>query len=220
MKNKVFTVIFGVALFFFIITVSIAIPIYCRFIYYAEIKALNLESVTGYSYGTIKTAYDQVLNFLTLGAPFGTGELAYSESGMAHFYDCKVLFDLNFWVMTVSGLICLTLGLCAKRNVVQLSSRGKLPVYFYSALCAIVLPVVLGAVCAADFDAAFVTFHKIFFPGKTNWTFDPAVDEIIRILPQEFFMTCAIVIAAALLIIAGTLIAVAVIKTANEKKKS
>ena len=43
-------------------------------------------------------------------------------------------------------------------------------------------------------------FHALFFPGKDNWLFNPYTDEIINILPQEFFMNCAILILAILIL--------------------
>ena len=61
-----------------------------------------------------------------------------------------------------------------------------------------------GAVLAAlDFDRAFVVFHSLFFPGKTNWVFDWYHDPIIRVLPQEFFRNCAILIGGGLVTMAG-----------------
>lgn len=48
----------------------------------------------------------------------------------------------------------------------------------------------------ADFDKAFVVFHHLFFPGKTNWLFNPETDEIIQVLPEAFFRDCAILIGA------------------------
>ena len=31
-----------------------------------------------------------------------------------------------------------------------------------------------------------------FFPGKTNWIFDAATDQVILILPEVYFRNCAI----------------------------
>ena len=59
---------------------------------------------------------------------------------------------------------------------------------------------------AINFDKAFTIFHKIFFPGKDNWVFDSRYDQIIRILPQEFFRNCAIIIGITLLILASLLV--------------
>ena len=60
----------------------------------------------------------------------------------------------------------------------------------------------IGALAALDFDRAFVVFHSIFFPGKTNWVFDWYRDPIIRVLPQDFFRNCAILIGVGLVTMA------------------
>jgi integral membrane protein (TIGR01906 family) len=65
---------------------------------------------------------------------------------------------------------------------------------------------VVGSLAAVDFDRAFVIFHKIFFPGKSNWLFDYDADQIIRVLPQDFFMNCAILIGAGLILFSGCLL--------------
>ena len=212
MKNKVLTAVLGISVFFLIITVSIGLPIYLRFFYYAQIKSLGIESSTGYSYAQIKQAYDQVLNYLTLPfTEFGTGILSYSEEGAAHFADCKVLFNLNAGVMFVSAAIVIVIAVLNKKKVVSLCRPKGFSVCFYSALAAIILPVIIGGLAAINFDKAFVIFHKIFFPGKDNWLFDPSVDEIIQILPQEYFMNCAIFIGAGLIFISVALITVSAV---------
>ena len=61
---------------------------------------------------------------------------------------------------------------------------------------------VIGVLAALDFERAFVVFHSVFFPGKTNWVFDWYADPIIRVLPQEFFMDCAILIGLGLITMA------------------
>lgn len=61
-------------------------------------------------------------------------------------------------------------------------------------MAALILPVVLGGLAALDFDRAFTVFHTVFFPGKTNWLFNPYTDPIILVMPQEFFMHCAMLI--------------------------
>jgi uncharacterized membrane protein len=104
MLRRVIPAVFAVALVLLVLTVSIGLPIYCRPFYYAHIDALDLER-SGFTENQIRTAYDQVLDYLTLpGKPFGTGELAYSAEGEAHFADCKVLFDLNAGVLIGSAL--------------------------------------------------------------------------------------------------------------------
>jgi len=65
---------------------------------------------------------------------------------------------------------------------------------------------VLGVLGAMNFDAFFVKFHHTFFPGKDNWIFDPAKDEIIKILPETFFMNCALLIVSVIVVVSVLLI--------------
>jgi len=124
MKNKLLTALFGICLVLFMLTFCIGLPIYCRFFYYIQIKTLDLEEQTGWSYGTIKEAYDEVLDYLTLpGKQFGTGELKWSEDGKAHFDDCKVLFDLNLGLLLSSGAVLSRLGARA-RSIFLLRNRN------------------------------------------------------------------------------------------------
>ncbi len=222
MKNKALnitlTVLFTVLLVLFMLTVSIGLPIYCRFFYYIQIKTLNMEQETGFSYEVIKRAYDDVLNYLTLpGFEFATGELKYTADEAAHFADCKVLFNLNLGVMLVSGAGLLTLILLQRfKKICLVSLKGHRP-YFYSAIFSVVLPVVLALLISIDFDRAFEIFHAIFFPGKTNWTFDPDTEQIIQVMPEEFFMNCAILIGVGLVVFAAALITVDLVKKRRQK---
>ena len=70
-------------------------------------------------------------------------------------------------------------------------------------MLSVTAPIMIGALAALDFDRAFVVFHSIFFPGKTNWLFDWHADQIIRVLPQAFFRNCAILIGGGLVTMAG-----------------
>lgn len=217
LKNGLLTVLFGIAVFLFIISFSIAIPFYCRFFYYAQIGPLGLEEATGYDYATIKAAYDEVLNYLTLpGQPFGTGVFAHTAEGAAHFYDCKILFNLDAIILAVTAAVIITLLILNKKRIITLVKPFGLSAGFYSAVGIFVFFSVLIGLVAIDFDQAFVIFHRIFFPGKDNWTFNSNYDQIIKILPQEFFMNCAILIGTSIILISLTLIIIAVIK----KKKA
>ena len=217
------TVVFIIALVVFMLTFSIGLPIYCRFFYYIQIKTLNLPAQAA-SYGIkadynqIKTAYDEILNFCTLpNQPFKSGIFEMSDSGKSHFADCKVLFDLNLAGIIVSGAIALTLILLHRFKVIELVKIKGHRAYLISAVVALALPVIIGALAAIDFDKAFEIFHGIFFPGKTNWTFDPRYDQIITVMPEEFFMNCAIIIGVGLIAFAAALITADVVLWRKEK---
>ena len=63
----------------FIISFAIAFVILFRPYYYWNIKLLDLENKTGYTYEEITEAYDDVMDYLVYGAEFKTGDLRYSE---------------------------------------------------------------------------------------------------------------------------------------------
>ena len=201
--KRIVPVIFAVALVLLVLTVSIGLPIYLRPFYYAHIDALGLDECSGFTKEQIRTAYDEVLDYLTLpGKSFGTGELAHSAEGAAHFADCKVLFDLNAGVLLGAAVVVAAILLVRKRC--KLPSLR--PAAFWAGVSALTLPVVVGSLAALDFDRAFVIFHHIFFPGKDNWVFDYYADPIIRVLPQVFFMNCAILIGAGLILFSCALL--------------
>lgn len=219
MKDKLLTVLYGVAVFFFIITFSIALPIYCRFFYYMQIEPLHLTEKTGYDAATIKQAYDEVLDYLTLpGAEFGTGVFKHSDEGAAHFADCKVLFDLNAAVLLCSFVIMVLLLILHKKRALSLVRPLGMNANFFSAGAAITIFIIIGILVATDFDTAFEVFHTLFFPGKDNWQFSSLKDPIIRILPEDFFMSCAILIIAALVCISLGIITVQLAKRWHIKK--
>ncbi len=176
---------------------AIAAPILFRPFYYMQIGPLALCARTGLAESAIREAFDEVMDFLVYGKEFGTGVLAYTAEGKSHFEDCRGLFVLDFWVLGVSGAVLLALlgwKLAQKKRGVSQNPAKHLPV-FWSAVVMCLLFAVLAVWGAADFDSLFVAFHAAFFPGKSNWLFDPRYDQIINILPQEFFLSCAVLIA-------------------------
>ena len=161
-----------------LLTASIAAPILCRPFYYAHIGPLK----------------------------FSTGVLKWSEEGKAHFTDVRGLFLLDLRVLGVSlGLLAAVLLYARFTGRRSARPLGRGPGFWAGAgLGAGFL--LVGALAALDFDRAFVIFHALFFPGKDNWLFDPNTDQIINILPQDFFRNCAILILALLVIGCAALI--------------
>ena len=205
MRARILSAVFALALIFFVLTVSIGLPIYIRPFYYAHIEPMGLEAYTGLTAGQLREAYDGILDYLTLpSSPFSCGILPFSAEGEAHFADCRVLFDLNRNVLLMSGGILAVLLLLQKKFGPY--RLGKRHAAWWAGLLALIAPLVIGALAALDFDRAFVIFHQIFFPGKSNWLFDWRTDPIILALPQEFFRNCAILIGAGLVIFSLSLL--------------
>ena len=215
MRARILSAVFALALILFILTVSIGLPIYIRPFYYAHIEPMGLEAYTGLTAEQLREAYDGILDYLTLpNRPFSCGILPFSAEGEAHFADCRVLFDLNRNVLLMSGgILAVLLLLQRKFGPYRL---GKRHAAWWAGLLALIAPLVIGRLAALDFDRAFVIFHKIFFPGKSNWLFDWRTDPIILALPQEFFRNCAILIGAGLVIFSLSLL----IFTGSRDKKA
>ncbi len=201
------------------ITVSIGLPIYVRPFYYVQVVLLDLPERTGESAATIRQAYDEVLDYLTLpGKEFGTGVFQFSEQGKSHFADCKVLFTLNA-VVGIASMVAVILCkiLQRKRRITCIQPFGLRP----SALSGGVLLglfSLLGVCVAMDFDRAFELFHRLFFVGKDNWMFDPKQDEIIQALPQEFFLNCAVCIGVSVLLISVSLFVSGIVARNQERR--
>ncbi len=197
--KKLISILISISLALFTISASIAVPILSRGFYAAHVKLLKLPEQTGWTESEILEAYDEMMSFELKGTEFGTGVLKWSESGKAHFTDVRVLFQLDLKVAVISGIILavlLLLSLIWKPH--RFRDRGP---GFWAGAGMLVLFLIIFALGATDFDRAFTVFHSIFFPGKTNWLFDPNVDQIIQILPEVYFRNCAILVIGLILIL-------------------
>ena len=163
--DSIAAVLFATAMFFFILSFSISLPIYCRGFYFAHIEHLNLVEHSGYSVSEIKEAYNEVLDYLTLpDREFGCGVMPFSKDGEAHFADCKVLFNINLIALITSGVCLIVLIVLKRFRRVKGFFIGRFPAYTYSGLAAILIPLVVGVLASLNFEKAFIVFHRIFFP--------------------------------------------------------
>lgn len=207
--NKWLTRLFAFALVIFIITFSIGLPIYFRPFYYLHINALDLPARYNAecTYEMVKNAYDEILDYLTLpGKEFGTGEFPHSADGASHFKDVKGLFTLNTVALISSTVILITLYILNRKKIFTLEKKNGRHITYYVGKRTLIGFIIVGLLAAINFDVAFDIFHKIFFPGKSNWEFNYYVDPIIWVLPQAFFRNCAILIVFSIIAICTGLI--------------
>ena len=190
-QSKILSVLLAVLTACLVLSSSVAVPILCRPFYYAHIGPLGLVQATGLTEEAIRQAYDEMLDFC-LGAPeFSTGALSWSQSGRDHFADVRVLFLLDLAVLALSAALLLLWFLLGRR--MGLGPRpllGRGPGFWAAAGLGIVFAVV-GLLASLDFERAFV---------------DPAVDQIILILPEVFFRNCALLIGGLILLWCAILI--------------
>lgn len=219
--SKLLSLFTGVFTALLVLSASIAVPLLCRPFYYAHIKALNLDGYTGLSVEQIKEAFDQVMDYcLGLRPDFAAGVLPFSASGASHFADVQVLFLLDLWIAVISlAALVILFVLSRKRKLTPAPLLGHGP-GFWAAIGLGGLFLIVGGLAATNFERAFVVFHSIFFPGKTNWLFDWRTDPIILLLPEDFFRNCAILILALLVFWCVVLIAADLLAQRRRKKRT
>ena len=192
----------------FILSVSIALPILIRPLYYLQINSLELpEYMESLSYDQIKTCYDEMLDYcLGLRSEFSVGGLRFSEEGVSHFDDVRTLFFIDFAVAGISAFLLAVLAVVLRLTKIKPCKILGRSAPFWSVASIGTASSLIALACAIDFDTTFDIFHKIFFVGKTNWAFDPYTDPIILLLPHQFFISCAIMIFASVLIFSAAIL--------------
>lgn len=204
MKEKWLAVLKAVLIALVIVAGAIALPVLLRPFFYVHIEPLKLQERSGLTVAQIKTAYGEMMDYcIGLSDTFSVGDLSYSQSGADHFADVRKLFLLDLWVLVVATVLLTAMAIWQRKR--RLSLAGHTP-GFWSAVGLGVVFVTVGGLAAVDFDGAFTVFHKLFFPGETNWVFVPSQDPVIRLLPSVFFRNCAIVILAVILISSACLL--------------
>ena len=199
----------GVLFLIFFISLGLAVAIYFRPFYYIGMDRISAE--TGAPVEMIKENYDALIDWCN---PFYSGELDFpslpeSASGVSHFVEVKVIFNLFFVLLFVTPLFLASL-------IYLQHKRGSSSWLLASPIIVCVLPLLIGLACAIDFNRIFVLFHQLVF-NNDDWLFSPTEDPIILFLPERFFMQCALIIVGTVLI--GCL-ALLILYFRNKKKTS
>lgn len=187
-KFKLSNLLIGIVFTLFFISVGVIAAVNSRFIYYNDIDNLNISETSGLSSEEIRTNYDALIDY---NSPFFKGDLQFpslpaSPSGLQHFAEVKNIFVSFYYI----GATAFLLGIA----IILYKARKKDNSYLLvSYVTVLVLPLIVAAGCAINFDKAFILFHKLFFRND-YWLFDPSTDPVINILPDTFFLHALIVI--------------------------
>ncbi|MDK4352116.1 TIGR01906 family membrane protein [Enterococcus thailandicus] len=107
-----------------------------------------------------------------------------SNRGINHFKDVKLLFQLNYSILILSGLVLFWLFY----KKILLREQAKIVSHylkiFWISFCLIAL---------LFFEKSFVVFHELFFTNN-DWIFNYETDPIILFLPESFFLACFVLI--------------------------
>ncbi len=189
---------------FMIAAVSLSVTLVLNFkpLFYHDIKTLDIPAQSGFSEEKIKTNYDILIDYNNFwGAKtLEFDDLAMSEEGRIHFEDVKRIF-----VKIECAAIIFTV-LFVVTAYIKLKS-GQRRFLLFSGVFAVVLPLIVGAAVALNWQNAFITFHKLAF-SNDYWIFYPDKDPVITMLPDAFFMHCAVMIIAMTIFFSAVSVAV------------
>ena len=188
------SVLTALCLVIFLFTLAVVLVLQFRWLYYTDITLLSLESASGMSAADIRANYDALIDYNLL---WHRGSLVFptlpmSAGGAIHFQEVKRIFDGIWIACIVSGILSLFL-------LIRQHRLGRRKHFTIAGILAIVIPAILGILVAIDWERFFVTFHKLAFRNDF-WLFDPATDPVILILPDTYFLQCAVGILAIILI--------------------
>ncbi len=129
---------------------------------------------------------------------FGRNKLYYNKKEMEHMIDVKNLYFAATGfrnIVMVSGVVALLALL--QEHKLRFTALKTALVGCGAVICA------LGIMVLSDFDAFWVNFHYVVFDNEL-WLLNPATDNLINMVPLEFFY--ALVIRIFIYTIAGLMV--------------
>ena len=182
--NLIFSVIFSVLIIITIVKFTVGF----KQLYYFDIDYLNIPVLSGLSKEEIKNNYDYMIdyNLDKENRKFELPSIKSSENGKIHFEEVRDIFQsMNkmFNILLLLSIIGVIINILDKNiEILKMTSKTL-----------ILLPMILMLPIVINFSGSFVLFHKIMFDND-YWIFDPSLDPVINILPEEFFFHAGVMI--------------------------
>lgn len=186
--KKILNVIFSICFSIFIITTAINCTVSFKQLYYYDIDKLNIPKLSNLSKEEIKLNYDYLIEYnLSKNVDeFEMPTIKSSNQGKIHFEEVRYIFQN---VNKISR-ICLIISLI---GIIIGIKNKDIKILNYTSKALIIIPLVLAIPMIINFEDTFVIFHKLMF-SNDYWIFDPRLDPVINILPEEFFFHAGIMI--------------------------
>ncbi|MFP5343958.1 MAG: DUF1461 domain-containing protein [Candidatus Limnocylindria bacterium] len=192
------SVVVAIASVIVIIGVTIALYFNPVWVGFAQDRA-GVAEITGYSPAQVRTVTGALLSDVILGPPQFTvevdGQPVLTETERGHMVD---VFDVVRRALAVLAIAVAALV------VVFATSRGQ--AWPWRAVQAgsgglVAIGVVVGIAVVFFFDAAWLLFHRVFFP-QGNFMFDPQTQRLVQLLPGQFWTESATAVTATALALA------------------
>ena len=173
-----------------VLCISVTITVMFRPLYYFDIDYLDIPQMSGMSETVIRANYDVLIDYNLLGGPseLNFPDLIMSQQGRIHFEEVKDIF-IFMQIFSIAAVILLVLWIVAWVKKKSLSFKWMK----FTGIVIAIIASTCGCALIIDWNWAFTAMHTIFFRND-YWIFDATTDPVIRILPEEFFMHCGIMI--------------------------
>lgn len=193
--DKIPNLVMSFLLSVFIISGSVILGVSYKELYYNDIKKLNLSEVSGFTEEEIKLNYDYLIDYnLSKDVEeFDLPTIDYSKQGKIHFEEVRDIFQIFKLIFYVTGILSIisTIINIKNKNIKFLDTTSKIN---------ILLPVITAIPLIINFNYFFVKFHEIAF-SNDYWIFNPIIDPVIKMLPEEIFFNIGIFILSIILIV-------------------
>ena len=150
-------------------------------LYYYDIGKLNISELSNLSEEEIRLNYDYLIdyNLSKDEVDFEMPTIKSSPQGKIHFEEVRDIFqNLNklFNLCFVVSIIGLFINI-KNKQIDFLNTTWK---------ALISIPMLLALPIIINFEDSFVIFHELMF-SNDYWIFDPRIDPVINMLPEQFF---------------------------------
>lgn len=193
--KRLLNILISFSLAIFIISGSVILGLKCNSLYYYDVKKLNISAMSGFSEEEIKLNYDYLIdyNLNKKVEEFDLPTIEYSKQGKIHFEEVRNIFQVIKKVFYLTGIISV-LG-------IVLSIKNKnIKFLNTTSMMTILLPIITAIPLVINFNYFFIKFHEAVF-SNDYWIFDPNIDPVINMLPQDVFLHIGILILAIILMI-------------------
>lgn len=173
----------------FLFTGAVVLVLNLRILYVHEVRTFHLSEEVGLSEEAVIRNYNELIDYNLIWKRkdfLEFSDFPMSEQGRIHFEEVKQIFFGIQYAM-IGSFVCFIAGAGWK---IRKRQFGFLKL---ASAASIVIPLGAAGLIAAGWERFFILFHQVMF-SNDYWIFDPAADPVILILPDAFFLHCALLI--------------------------
>jgi integral membrane protein (TIGR01906 family) len=172
----------------FIYSFAVVFTLNFRPLYYLYLEAVSWPESVNIPMPEIADNYEALIRYNSLfhAGPLEFPTLDLSLRGRIHYEEVKRIF-------VILQVACMASAACLIPTAIAMLRRGRTAFLKIGGIAGIVLAAAIVLYLGTGWERFFVRFHETFF-NNDLWMFDPVADPSILILPNGYFMACAITI--------------------------